>query len=782
MLKFKYHSFLSLFSLIIILPYSQNFQQEIPQEKSALGFNLRIANGIFEKGEQLFQEARYDSAITTFKYAGVLYKKEENFDKYVQCFNYIGDSYRRLGEYDKAMEHLSAALSIGSEKLGDRHLTAAISYHNIGNVHRIKGDYDRAFDFFNQSLSIRLENQGREHSDVAKIYTDMCILHFHKGNHEKALELAHGSLAIKLKSLGEQHPDVAKSYNLIGIFYFERGDYDKALEYYNKCLSIRLVTLGDNHPGVAGTYNNIGIVHFYKKEYAKALDIYNKSLSIRKQTYQGSHHTIAASYNNIGIVYKNIGEYDKALEYLNKSLSIRLQSLGKNHPKLVYSYHEIGSIYREQRKFDKALDILNESLRIRLKIFGKRHPLVSEIYQEIGKVYEKQNELNKALRNYQKSIIALFPDFNEKDIRVNPTLKNMSSEPFLLTSLKLKGEALEKRFSHRTHQLGDLYLSIATFELASDLIDQLRCGYKAEGSKYLLGDQALEIYKKAVETTLELYKLTKDRKLLEKAFTFAEKGKAGVLRQALSENKAKQFAGIPDDLLESERQLKMDLAFYEQAIFDEASKKEDADSSQIVLWKDKLFTYKQNYEALMHQFEEEFPNYYNLKYQVNTVSSHQIQEKILADKTVLIEYFIADSSLIVFTMDRNNFDVTVVRKPPDFENQVESLRTGLIERNYSAYTANSHALYNVLIQPLLPKIKGKDLIIVPDGILGYISFETLITEAAPANKEDYRKLYYLIDDFQMAYSYSATLFFENMTAHRMQRHGNYIGFAPVFFN
>ncbi|GAI19505.1 unnamed protein product, partial [marine sediment metagenome] len=279
----------------------------------------------------------------------------------------------------------------------------------------------------------------------------------------------------------------------------------------------------------------------------------------------------------------------------------------------------------------------------------------------------------------------------------------------------------------------------------------------------------------AVETTLELYKLTKDRKLLEKAFTFAEKSKAGVLRQSLSENKAKQFAGIPDKLLESERQLKMELSFYEQAIFEEQSKKENADSSQIVLWKDKLFTYKQSYEALMHQFEEEFPNYYNLKYQVNTVSSGEIQEKILDDKTVLIEYFTSDSSLIVFTIDQHNFDVTIVCKPPEFENQIESLRTGLIERDYSAYTAHSYDLYKVLIQPLLPKIRGKNLIIVPDGILGYISFETLITEAAHASKEDYRKLYYLIDDFQMAYSYSATLFFENMTTHRMQRHGDYIG-------
>ena len=92
-------------------------------------------------------------------------------------------------------------------------------------------------------------------------------------------------------------------------------------------------------------------------------------------------------------------------------------------------------------------------------------------------------------------------------------------------------------------------MAFTTYQLSTELIDNIRTGYKAKGSKLLLAEKAIDVYDKAIKTSLRLYSMTRDTKYKEAAFRFAEKGKASVLSEALQETEAKAFAGIPDTLV-----------------------------------------------------------------------------------------------------------------------------------------------------------------------------------------------------------------------------------------
>lgn len=71
--------------------------------------------------------------------------------------------------------------------------------------------------------------------------------------------------------------------------------------------------------------------------------------------------------------------------------------------------------------------------------------------------------------------------------------------------------------------------------------------------------------------------------------------------------------------------------------------------------------------------------------------------------------------------------------------------------------------------------------IVPDGILGYVPYEALLTQMPNGDDKDYHKLSYLIRDFQINYAYSATLLYDSMTKEKRKRGVDYVGFAPVTF-
>jgi hypothetical protein len=83
--------------------------------------------------------------------------------------------------------------------------------------------------------------------------------------------------------------------------------------------------------------------------------------------------------------------------------------------------------------------------------------------------------------------------------------------------------------------------------------------------------------------------------------------------------------------------------------------------------------------SLLQRFEKDYPNYYNMKYQVKTMSAQKVQEQILDDNTALVEYFTGQDSIFIFAITRDEFDVVTVAKASLFEQQVRQLRSSMID-------------------------------------------------------------------------------------------------------
>ena len=787
---------------------------------------IEYINCVNNIGENLRRKGEHEKALTYLQTAldTALQKFDENHPVIAKLYNTFGDVYRKKGDIETAFDYFQKSLIILQKKPNDAPLEFARSYHGMGVIYYYKGDYDKAIDLHKKSLSIRREILGEHHPLIADNYVNLGINFSKKGNYERAVEYYHKALSTRIKELGENHPDIANSYLNLGVVYLEMGDYENALKNYNKALQITQQTLGNNHPSIAGNYLNIGLIFDKKGDYDKALEYYYKSLSMTIKIFGDDHPLVAENYNNIGIIYKKMAAYERALEFYNKALSAYFKRVGQNHPDVIKTYLNIANVYSlknnndnaiefyqkalsivykifgdvhpllaiiynnlgivnlTQGNFEKAFEFFQEGLLIAQEVFGEKHPLLAELYQQIGEAYSNQQNYEKALEYFQKAIIALISDFENHNIYMNPELKNISEETRLLSVLALKASAFKKLYLTKTNEIQDIRFAMSTYELALLLIDNISKCYKAENSKLFLKERVHGIYSQAIQTAYDLYKLTDKTDDKEQAFLFSEKSKASVLRQALLDYKAKQFAGIPDSLLEKERQLKVDLAFYDKNLFDEAKKDGAGDSLKVNLWQDKLFTLKRNYENLINRFENEYPEYYRLKYQMAIIYPQKLQAEIMDEQSAIVEYYIGDSSLFIFTITQQDFDVTHVVKDSLFEQRIELMRSGLINKDYYQYTKNAFELYKKLIAPIESKIKDKHLVIIPDGIVGYIPFETLLSKDVSENRNDYRTLPYLIRNYQIAYNYSSSLLFENITKEKNSRFKtNYIGFAPVVF-
>ncbi len=763
-------------------PLPQQDPAETPEATRGETAAATPADRSFEKAQAFAAPAQFDSAAFYFEQAGRLYEEDQNWEGYVRCYNMLGQIARQQGRFGQAMEHLQHALETGRARLGETHAQVATSYGQIGIVHAIGGNYDEAVALWNKALPVQRAVYGDEHPNLATLYNNLGNVAGTKGDYARALDHYDKAASIWSAAQGEQHPSVARSYNNMGVIYGKQGDYTRALDHFNKAASIWIAAQGEQHPEVARNYQNMGVIYRNNNDHEQALTYYQKALAIRQATGGEQHPQVAQLYNNIGTVYLEQGAYQEALAYYQKSLTLKQATLGPQHPNVVETYGNIGDVYHRQGDYQQALAFYNKALPIAQAAFGPQHPDVAGTYNRIGAAFRDSGQYEAALEVYRQAFSANRLEGATSDSVLNPPLEGVLDDDVLLESLRQQAQTLTARYAAPPHRRADLEAALATYRHAARLLDQMRSSYKAEGSKLYWAEKATDLYDQAVQTALTLYHETGEPAFKETAFLFAEKSKAGILLEALSDAEAKAFAGIPDTLLQQERALRIDLAYYEQSLTRERLKEEKADSARVARWQDKMFDLQQAYQRLAEHLETDYPDYYNLKYQVKTATIETLDQQLDAE-TALVEYFIGADSIFIFTLAQGAFDVTTAARDSLLEEHVTQLRQGIIEQNYDRYTTHAHRLYQVLLEPVAAITEGRRLIVVPDGILNYLPFETLLTKLPDDEEEslkDYRALAYLIDQHALSYAYSATLLLDLLDKQRPRTPRDFVAFAPVF--
>jgi CHAT domain-containing protein len=357
-------------------------------------------------------------------------------------------------------------------------------------------------------------------------------------------------------------------------------------------------------------------------------------------------------------------------------------------------------------------------------------------------------------------------------------LENINSELNLLKTLKLKADI----FSIISNKESTKYLeySLLNYQLASKLADMIRIGFKAEGSKFLLGDQTSDLYSNAVKTSLRLFSINEDISSKEQAFNFIEKSKSAVLQEGLLESRARQFANLPQSVLDDEKEVKKDISFYKTQLQKELQKRDQKDILKILEHQNRLFGLNQKYDEFVLSLEKNNPAYYELKYQTKAITISEIQKQ-LDVKTALLQYFVGDSSIYIASVTNENFELFELKKPDNFSELVRTFYSAVIKSENEKYISSSNKLTDLLITPVLNNIKSKDrLVVIPHDALFKVPFEALFTTSQNPKAKDFTALNYLIKDFDVSYHYSASLFFGSMEREKKISSKNFIGFAPVF--
>ncbi|MEZ4847313.1 MAG: CHAT domain-containing protein [Bacteroidia bacterium] len=310
----------------------------------------------------------------------------------------------------------------------------------------------------------------------------------------------------------------------------------------------------------------------------------------------------------------------------------------------------------------------------------------------------------------------------------------------------------------------------------------MRNGYQYQESKLTLQGNVREIYEVALAVCFSLYEENHNSEYLNRAFDIAEKSKATVLSGAISSHQALQFSSIPGKVLKTETELREVVNDLEGNLLNLSSQGESVDSAQLAELKMALITKKQSYDSLLTVMETDYPDYFQMKYEAKSASPGLVMEKLKKDEALISYYWAADiGEIYTFVITSENFQFLRSPMEADFiYSLADFYRFASKEEgaDMKKFLQISNQLYAVLIEPVEELIRGKDLIISPDGLLATIPFEILVKKDEDKKDSYMGALNYLIRNHEIHYTYSATIFSNPLRKHG--GNGKVLAFAPSF--
>ncbi len=767
-----------------------------------------------QQADSLYEKGQTERAMTLVEKAQTIFEDTEHWEEYVKCFLKIAELFaatdsekraqaldqmllaakkhlpeghqyqlealRSKGEFfidasqlDSAKIMLSAAIDLGRKSEQWEELTWALIIKGV--VAYYEEDFVRMEESIEDAQWIAETKLSNPIDHLAMITQLQAILFEATGNYEKAFIAAQKTLkrerrkALKTKS---DSSNLANVYNTQGAIYYERGDYDQAIHYYKVALDLHQKIKSDP-PTLVGINNNIAI-SFKRKTDWKQVHFYleaSKSL-LPDQAEESNFEDWIRTEQLLALNLVDQGKFAEAIHLLKKLLPISKQyEFNEN-----WNFKTMGNALMKNGQAEKARQYFHWSLEEMQSIYGIKHPNIAALNRLIGDSYLDQSEFDAALHFFQKALLALCPNFKDSLGFSNPGLEEVIALPELLPTLKSKANAL-MQLSKTDPQWKTLTLE--TYRLAIATIDKIREHHETEEAKLLLSTNAKEIYEGSIQFLYQEYAQNQDQYLLLEAFQYAEKSKSLLLLEMIRSAKARQkinplYASdsLFYSLLEKGKQVKTELLFFEQKLAEAQQTKEDIENPKVKNAETALARLYQKNLQWKNQMQSLYPEYYNLQYDQSFADLPQIQEKLLEEGALFLEYFIGQESSFLFVVtidkiqliqlpDRNTLD-SVHQEFYQVLQDREAINTDA-QKAYTDYNAVAYRCYKMLLEDALnPYLtKTNKLIIVPDALLNNVPFEALNTRLEQEPSIDFGKLPYLLNEVQIHYGYSATLLISN---------------------
>jgi CHAT domain-containing protein/tetratricopeptide (TPR) repeat protein len=776
----------------------------------------------FQKAEKAFSQSKYEEAVENYKLAIADFEQQKDKQDLAIGYRNLGRSYRSLGRFDEALELLNKALKMHQE-MNDRG-EAGTDLTFIAIAHQRKGDYDKSRELSEKALTIHTELQNRE--QMARTLENFANIYYRKAEYDKSIDYFLQSLviskeignkdlmlialtnlspvywvkrdfdkAIEISMQAEQIAEELGDEEFIGIIlgnraiiYGDRGDYLKELQIKERCLAIFQKTGNLQH--LANVYQNIGGLQINSGNYGKAQEAFQKSLDLAEKI--NDKPLIGVVLTNMAELHLQMGRFDIALDNAQKSLKV-MREVGEQRS-AADALEMVGMIHAATGNYNAALKSFKEVFRIGEEI--KDEAKIASGQYQIGVIYAKLGDYDQALANYTKAL-SLFEAAEIKP-QMGKSYMMIGSAEFSKKEFAKADEAFSKSIALLketgtqdvlwraiynkgllNREQGNVAEAANSMKEAVEVLDRVRAEVFLPEQKWMFLEDRLDVYE-------DLVRLLINSQNIAEAFDYAQKSKARAFLDLLSEAHIDPQQNLSNENYEEKKGLQAEMMNLNQSIKEEYEN-EKLDQSAIGKLQKERNRLDDQYLNLMVKIRQENPRYAALQYPEPLKLADA--QKFIDKESVLMEYFVGKKGSFCFVITADDSKAFSLPNEKNLNEQIKVITEAIQKPDsvwettsgmYRQYATTARLLYKKLLEPAGISLQKKRIIIAPDGMLGYLPFESLLASGSDFKQIDFSRLSYVGLKYEIQYVPSISVLAaieHNRTANIEDRRKALIAFA-----
>jgi CHAT domain-containing protein/Flp pilus assembly protein TadD len=643
--------------------------------------------------------------------AGAVHNYEKALQNYVSGRDRTGETltlvdlssaYSRGLSGEKSRNYSLRALAIARE-VSDKHLLGP-ALDSLGYAYYVLAEVTVAQKHFTEALTYaRSDNDPALQADItvhlAYTYADTGELKEALAAYEQAVSLCH-----------TKQPWVeARALSGIGGVYTLWGENQKALEYHQSALDLQQ-SVGDRE-GQAVTLNGIGYSCEQLGDLEKALNAYSKALDLFREAGNADGQAFTVQY--VGNIHARLGRNAAAENCYLEGLAA-----SRKVPDTVaegYALNNLGAVYQAAGETKRALDHYRQAFALCQKTRNRRGSAYA--LNNIGYALASVGKFDRAL-SYHRKALGL--------IRASGDRQEESLILYDIARAQSRGDKLEE--------------ARAGLEEATNIAESLRTNVVSQDFRASYFSTVRPQYELYIQVLMQLHKQQGRADFEAEAFSVSERAHARSLLESLREARADIRQGVDPKLLEAERSLRQALASKAERYIQlrAADNEHEAQATEKEI--DEITS---QYDQLKTRIKIASPRYAAL-IQPQPSTLREIQDQVLDDDSLLLEYTLADDRSYLWAVTRKsvssyelpgravieeatrNVHALLIASQPLQGETFEQRQTRVVKANEELPTRIA-SLSKILVAPVAEKLGKKRLLIVPDGALQYIPFQILNT-------------------------------------------------------
>ena len=719
----------------------------------------------------------------------------------------LGGIYQTIGNWQEARKYYEQCIKTGPENPA----IIGRAYTNLSGICSNTGDKPKAREYLLEA--IRLQTSFQLFEDLIKSYMAICYLEAGLGNCALAIQYGLQGLQTNAESGIKYNVLDAQMYHALGNAYLCKEDFEHAQESFTQCYNLFRQINGPNDPvltiplnslatscatGPAHaqeylleaidifkknaqeadcvTLGNLAECYFVQKNFKKANEYGKMALETARKYPLLKHQEIMQLSENLGNYYLENKQPDVSLPYYELAEKMYRNTHKEPDDYLALLWYNLGNCLYRQNNLEEATALLLQSLSL-LEKSGKNKKAKNAVLTCLAQVETQKTHFNEAIRYADAAVLSADDHTGQQEVEVFIDAVMLKGNIYsAIYGTERDEQALEK--ARNAFLEADMALQNAIDHCARDL------------DQFLLLKRSAEITEERIRVDV----LQKGPHATS-AFTASEKAKARLLHAAFQNSKAKKIAGIPDSLLQAERDLEVEIALYDKQLHHTGGNKAPLSGITPEEAKSKIFDLRIQRDRLIKQIGAQYPAYQQLKYNLHYESVESLQQERLHQGETLLEYFIGDSSIFIFVVQEKRFETVEIKRDFPLEDWVKEMRSGITDwyagqmkdvdyqTSVQIYASAAYHLYTKLVEPVAALLTPEShVVVIPHGILINVPFEALLTEL-PTRPDDLTAYKYWLLQQDISYCYSATLLAE-MQDRLHVRHPTepLMGMAPVYNN